>query len=231
MKGYSLLWITLLLLFSACSQKKEVIKPKPPIKESNQTVEINNSIALPTTPIENNIIVQEPLIELEEERSQRMDNPYDLNVNSELIAKGTATKIVVLKSKRVMVLFDKENNVLSRHRISLGKNSIGTKLKHGDYKTPEGVYSVIDKRPDKVYYREILLDYPHPEDRARSKRLGFSPGGGITIHAQPKWNWDGHGDDYTLSHDWTEGCMAITNESMNTIWDMVALGTQIEIRE
>ena len=211
MRNYILTLALGILVISGCDKKPKPIKKPPPVKEQNQTV-----------------IKKEPVII--KEPPPKMDT-YAWRVNDEIVKQHPASKIVVIKSKRVMVLFDENENVLSRHRISLGKNNIGTKLKQGDYKTPEGTYKVIDKRSDKVYYREILISYPNQEDRARSKSLGFSTGGGITIHAQPNWNWDGHGNDYTLSNDWTEGCMAVTNEGMDTIWEMIALGTPIEIRE
>ena len=217
MKFYILIVMLGLLILTGCGKKPKVIKP--PIKENNQTVKENN---------ETEIVISNPILPIEEEPKLDM---YTWRANDELITQGVAKKIVVVKSKRVMVLLDKDNQILSRHRISLGKNNLGTKLKQGDYKTPEGIYKIIDKRSDKVYYKEMLLDYPSQEDRERSKGLGLSPGGGITIHAQPNWNWDGHGNDYTLSHDWTEGCVAITNEGMNAIWDMIALGTEVEIRE
>ena len=207
MRSHALILALGMLVIVGCNKKPEPIK-KPPVKENNQTI----------------------IEELPPEEVPKL-GIFDWRENDELIQKRPAYKIVVVKSKRVMVLFDKDDNILSRHRISLGKNNIGTKLKQGDYKTPEGIYKVIDKRSDKVYYKEILISYPNKEDKKRSKSLGFNTGGGITIHAQPNWNWDGHGNDYTLSNDWTEGCMALTNKGMNTIWDMIALGTVIEIRE
>lgn len=216
MKNYILLCTVGVFIFVGCGKKPKPIKA--PIKENNQTVKENNQTVVITPPPPP--APKEPQLGI-----------YDLRANDEVLRQGVAKKIVVVKSKRVMVLFDENNNILSRHRISLGKNNVGTKLKQGDYKTPEGTYKIIDKRPDKVYYREMLLDYPRQVDRERSKKLGFSAGGGITIHAQPNWNWDGHGNDYTLSNDWTEGCMAVTNEGMNAIWEMIALGTEIEIRE
>jgi murein L,D-transpeptidase YafK len=161
---------------------------------------------------------------------ERLDM-FDLVSNDESVSDGLASKIVVWKSKRALVLLDEAGNVISRHRISLGKNAVGTKLKQGDYKTPEGTYRIIDKRSDPKYYKEMLLSYPNAEDRERSRSLGFSPGGGVTIHAQVPWNWDGHGNDFTLSNDWTEGCISVTNEGMDMIWNNIALGTTIEIKE
>ena len=223
MRVFLSLFILGLLLFTGCGKKPK----KPVVVEQNQTIveEVN----------ETKVEIIEEIIEEEEivviVPAEPILGIFDWRANDELLTQGIASKIVVIKSKRVMVLFDENENVLSRHRISLGKNNIGTKLKQGDYKTPEGTYRVIDKRKDKVYYKEILISYPSQEDRSRSKGLGFSPGGGITIHAQPNWNWDGHGNDYTLGNDWTEGCMAVTNKGMDTIWKMIKLGTSIEIRE
>ena len=196
------------LLFVGCTGKKSEPKPPPPkIVEENTTI----------------IIEEEPiLIEA---------SIYDWYQNDELLEKKKAFKIVVIKSKRVMVLLDEDDNLLSRHRISLGEHPEGRKIKRGDKKTPEGIYKIIDKRKDKKYYKEILISYPNSLDKSRAKKLGVNPGNGITIHAQVPMFWDGKGDDYTLSHDWTNGCMAMTNKGMNTIWNMVALGTTIEIKE
>ena len=197
------------ILVSGCTEK--TIKPKPPKKvEENLTV----------------IIKEEPIIEITTE-----PDIFDWYQNDELIEKKRASKIVVIKSKRVMVLLDEDENLLSRHRISLGEHPEGKKIKRGDKKTPEGIYQIIDKRKDKKYYRELLISYPNEEDKERAKELGVNPGSGITIHAQVPMFWDGKGDDYTLSHDWTNGCMAMTNKGINTIWNMVPVGTPVEIRE
>jgi len=54
-----------------------------------------------------------------------------------------------------------------------------------------------------------MISYPNEADKARARVRGVNPGGYITIHGQPKWNADGRGDEYTLSRDWTEGCVAV----------------------
>jgi murein L,D-transpeptidase YafK len=196
-----LIWITIMVLLFAGCAKK--VKPVEEVKDEVETVE-------------------EVIPEL---------TVYDWQQNDELIKEGKAVRMVVVKEKRVLVLFDKHGDVLSRHRISLGENPIGTKLKMGDKKTPEGVYRIRDIRPDKKYYNEILISYPNSEDIKRSKALGFNPGGGITFHAQVPWNWDGRGDDHTLANDWTNGCVALTNHGMDTVLKMIDKHTVVEIRE
>ena len=156
---------------------------------------------------------------------------FDWQQNDEVIQDGIVDRVIVVKSKRVLVLFNKEGDVLSRHRISLGEHPEGTKLQQGDKKTPEGIYTVIDKRSDPKYYKEMLISYPNEEDKQRAKEMGVNPGSGITIHAQVPWNWGGSGNDHTLAHDWTNGCMAMTNEGMDNVWEMIPVGTVIEIRE
>jgi murein L,D-transpeptidase YafK len=189
-----------IFLLAGCNQK---IKPNPKDTENNST----NLGALINS-----------------------DGVFNWKQNDEVIKEGVAAKMVVVKSKRVLVLFDAEGNVLSRHRISLGEHPVGTKLEQGDKKTPEGTYSIVDMRTDPKYYKEILISYPNAEDRKRSQALGLNPGGGITFHAQVPWNWDGKGDDYTLSHDWTIGCMALTNKGMDNVWNSVNKDTVVEIR-
>jgi murein L,D-transpeptidase YafK len=74
-----------------------------------------------------------------------------------------------------------------------------------------------------------MISYPNAADRARAAARGVKTGGYITIHGQPKWNADGHGDDYTLSRDWTEGCMAVPNRAMDRLWTAVENGVSITI--
>ncbi len=205
MKRY--IWVLfLILLFSACHKKIET-----PVEGSRDKNESN------TTQLLNEVI---PTVDL-----------FDWQQNDELLKQGKATKMVVKKSKRVLVLLDKEGDLLSRHRVSLGENPIGPKLREGDKKTPEGIYSIVDIRSDKKYYKEILISYPNAEDIKRSHVLGFNPGGGITFHAQVPWNWDGRGDDHTLANDWTNGCIALTNRGMDMVLEMIDKATIVEILE
>jgi len=76
----------------------------------------------------------------------------------------------------------------------------------------------------------IYISYPNKKDIDMAKKRGVSPGAGITIHAQPKWNADGKGDSYTLAHNWTQGCVAVTNAAMKELWYAVREGVPITIR-
>jgi len=166
----------------------------------------------------------------------KLDNtPYTTRECQKELNRGTEIrgalidKIVVFKKKRRMYTYTK-GKLLNEFRISLGKNGDkGHKIKAGDYRTPTGHYHIVRKKCDNRLYRSLMISYPDREDRARAKRLGVSTGGYITIHGQPKWNADGRGDSYTLSHDWTEGCIAIPNKAIDKLWAAVRNGVKIDI--
>ncbi|MDM5263685.1 L,D-transpeptidase family protein [Sulfurovum sp. XTW-4] len=155
----------------------------------------------------------------------------ELASGAEIDHKNKIDKIVVYKKKRVLYAY-KDGKVVETFRISLGANGgadAGNKVKAGDYRTPEGTYSIVRKKCDARLYRSLMISYPSEADKARARKRGLNPGGYITIHGQPKWNADGRGDEYTLSRDWTEGCMAVPNFAMDKLWAAVEKGVEIEI--
>ncbi len=138
-----------------------------------------------------------------------------------------ADMVLVVKSKRVMMLL-KEGEILKTYRIALGKNPNGHKTREGDKRTPEGRYTLTEKNSNSKYYLSMRLSYPNDKDIMNSKKLGVSPGGAIAIHGLPK-----DLEDLDTLHrymDWTEGCIAVTNSEMREIWELVSVGTPIEIR-
>ena len=144
-------------------------------------------------------------------------------------ATRAADKIVVNKSEHKMYIY-KDGNVIKTFPVSLG-SSPGRKLAQGDFKTPVGKYRILNKRCHPIKYRAMTISYPNAEDIARAAKAGVNPGSQITIHGQPHWNADGHGDSYTLSHDWTNGCIALTNKDLDWLWGSVRVGTPIIINE
>lgn len=153
----------------------------------------------------------------------------ELSIGAEISHKDKIDRIVVYKKKRVMYAY-KDGKIIETFRISLGKNGDkGHKVKSGDYRTPEGTYCIVRKKCDSRLYKSLMISYPSEEDKARAREKGVNPGGYITIHGQPKWNADGRGDSYTLSRDWTEGCMAVPNLAMDKLWRAVERGVKIEI--
>ena len=161
--------------------------------------------------------------------------PYITKECNRELYRGTELKgppidmIKVFKKKRRLYAYSKGKKVYE-FRVSLGKNGDkGHKVQAGDYRTPTGHYCIVRKKCDRRLYKSLMISYPDREDRARARRLGVKPGGYITIHGQPKWNKNGEGDNYTLSRDWTEGCIAVSNKAIDTLWVAVKNGVKIDI--
>lgn len=144
-----------------------------------------------------------------------------------LDSSGRADKVVVLKAKRELQLWS-NGKLLKTYKIALGTEPVGPKTRQGDHKTPEGNY-ILDSRNEKSqFYKAIHISYPNAEDRRRAKAAGVRPGGAILIHGLPNgYGWLGSAH---RAKDWTDGCIAVTNEEMDEIWRAVPNGTRIEIR-
>ena len=137
-------------------------------------------------------------------------------------------KVFVDKSARVLQLLS-DNKVIKTYHVALGGNPIGHKQKQGDQRTPNGAYTLDYKNEKSKYHRSIHVSYPNAADKARAKKLGVNPGGDIMIHGQK--NGFGQLASITQRLDWTEGCIAVTNDEMDEIMAAVKVGTTIEIVE
>ena len=136
-------------------------------------------------------------------------------------------RILIVKSTRTLTL-ESQGKAVKTYKVALGGQPVGAKQMQGDHKTPEGVYSVDAKNPHSQFYRALHLSYPNSADRARARKLGASPGGDVEIHGLGKtYGWIGA--RHRLS-DWTDGCVAVTNEEIDEIYKLVAVGTPVELK-
>jgi murein L,D-transpeptidase YafK len=136
-------------------------------------------------------------------------------------------RVVVYKRERKLVLLS-QGKELRSYKIALGREPIGPKARQGDHRTPEGVYILDSRNPNSRFYKAFHISYPNSKDIAAARGLGVSAGGDIMLHGLPKdyvWVGKAHALD-----DWTDGCVAVTNEEMDEIWKLVRVGTPIEIK-
>jgi len=136
--------------------------------------------------------------------------------------------IVVNKEKRDITMY-KEGKALKKFKISLGFEPIGTKIKKGDGKTPEGLYYIEDKIRESSFFLALKISYPNPWDIRRALELNYHPGGQIMIHGVPNTRYDRN--YHNSDNDWTEGCIAISNQQMLEIWRKISVGTPILIKK
>ena len=137
-----------------------------------------------------------------------------------------ADRVVVLKEKRKLIVM-RADKVLKIFSIALGRYSKGHKLQEGDARTPEGSYILDKKLRDSQFYRAIRISYPNETDIARAEASGVKPGGKIMIHGLPNQkSAEDVGHPYI---DWTQGCIAVTNQEMRVLWSIIEPGIPIEI--
>jgi murein L,D-transpeptidase YafK len=137
-----------------------------------------------------------------------------------------ADSILVLKKDHVMELLA-GGKVIRTYKVALGQGGLAPKERQGDGRTPEGRYTIEAKYVSQ-YHKALRISYPNAEDRKRAAKLGVSPGGSILIHGLPNGKgWIGAAHRL---YDWTLGCIAVTDEEIDEIFKMVAVGTPVEIR-
>jgi murein L,D-transpeptidase YafK len=142
-------------------------------------------------------------------------------------ADNRANLIVVEKSARRMTLL-RDGQVLKTYEVALGSAPSGHKQQEGDGRTPEGAYAIEFKNARSRFHLALRISYPNAADRASAQRRGVAPGSDIMIHGLP----NGHGwlAGLHLWHDWTDGCIAVTDWQVDEIWPLVDVGTTVEIR-
>jgi murein L,D-transpeptidase YafK len=140
---------------------------------------------------------------------------------------GKADFVLVLKKPRRLLLL-RGDRVLRDYEVALGKNPDGPKRHYLDGRTPEGRYWIEARVQESEFHRALRISYPNERDRAFARRSGVAPGDGVMIHGLPdgeRWVGEEHRD-----YDWTNGCIAVTDDEMDEIWELVDDGTPIEIR-
>ena len=145
----------------------------------------------------------------------------------------------VMKGKLVIKSYDD---------IAIGRYGATYYKARGDHKTPLGKFKIGWIKKSNLYYRFIGLNYPDlpVADRAlvdgrieepqwqairRASEAGKTPsqstplGGYIGIHGLGSGDAEVHGQ-----YNWTNGCVALTNEQVDQLLKWVKVGTPVEIR-
>ncbi len=118
---------------------------------------------------------------------------------------GSPVYIQIFKEERKLELYAKMGNefrLVNSFPICNFSGGLGPKRREGDFKSPEGFYSVDARhlKPDSKYYRAINIGFPNDYDKAQ----GYS-GAYLMIHGECK----------------SIGCYAMTNTYMDEIYRYV----------
>lgn len=132
------------------------------------------------------------------------------------------SQLLLDKTNRVLHLLS-GRKVVRSYKVDLGANPAGHKRFQGDGRTPEGLYYVTHRNPKSSFFLSLGISYPNARDRAYARAHGLSPGGDIFIH--------GRGAAIrNPPRDWTRGCIAVPDNEMAEIFNLVAPGTPIYIK-
>ena len=135
-------------------------------------------------------------------------------------------RVVVRKSLRRLYLMDGDRIVRS-YKIALGLEPTGPKERDGDFRTPEGWYTLARRNPRSEFFLSIEISYPNATDLRRAHLHGWQPGGSIMIHGLP--NRLKNSPWYYHHNDWTDGCIAVSDADMVEIWLLTRPGLPIDI--
>jgi murein L,D-transpeptidase YafK len=142
-------------------------------------------------------------------------------------------RVVIDKSDYELTLYE-DGEWVARYPVVFGSADQGDKRMEGDRRTPEGVFRITYKKPHREWGCFLLLDYPNAESVSRfqrRKKSGDIPGsarigGGIGIHGtRPN-------EEYAVDRyiNWTEGCISLKYSEVFELFELLPVGTVVEIR-
>ena len=142
--------------------------------------------------------------------------------------------IVITKHDYTLTVYD-DRGWLVKYPVVFGNKDLGDKMQEGDRETPEGSFSIVNKRIHEKWDRFLMLDYPTAESYEKFKQrkaAGIIPqnaqiGGGVGIHG----TWPHEGWAVDRFQNWTEGCISMKNEDVEELYKMIIPGTKVIIRK
>ncbi|MEM9071328.1 MAG: L,D-transpeptidase family protein [Myxococcota bacterium] len=144
-------------------------------------------------------------------------------------------RLVVNKSEHSMEAYD-QGRLVAQYRVAVGGGRLGPKLYEGDRRTPEGRYRIDGRHRSRHFHRFLHVSYPNRDDRRRhraARRHGSIPthrgiGGSIGLHGSPQRGLSTLAPN--VRWNWTDGCIAVTNDEIEVLYRAVIRNAIIEIR-
>jgi murein L,D-transpeptidase YafK len=163
--------------------------------------------------------------------------PLDSARESKLLA---SAHIVIKKSERKLLLYSGDKLVRTC-RVGLGLSPVGDKIRQGDRRTPEGDFYIFTKNDKSAFYLSLGISYPNAAHAERGLRDGLISKPqydtiitSLNARKEPPQNTRLGGDIYIHGNgagsDWTWGCVALENEDIRELFNLVSVGTQVTIR-
>jgi murein L,D-transpeptidase YafK len=140
---------------------------------------------------------------------------------------------------------------IKAYRVSLGRNLSDKKKLSEDGATPIGTYKICSINNHQTYYKFLKINYPNLEDASEALRKSLITqkqfnqikfeyyyeecvssntvlGGNIGIHGIGRLN--SIFKNLPFVYNWTDGSIALSNESLDEILSVIKIGTQVVIK-
>ena len=151
----------------------------------------------------------------------------------------TEPKIVIRKGARKLEIYD-DRKLIKTYTIVLGFSSKGDKETEGDGRTPEGEFYVFTKNPESRFHLSLGISYPSKDDAKRGLSGGLISKAehddilkAIDEGSMPPQKTRLGGEVYIhgggTATDWTDGCVALKDEEIREIFELIPTGTKVTI--
>ncbi len=163
-------------------------------------------------------------------------------------AQGNKVWILVDTTRLTVTVMEGDQVRRTYANISIGRGGTTPDKRRNDDKTPLGEYHIVRIAPETPFHRFFGFDYPTLEQADRALQAGVidqrqfaqirrairskevppqaTPlGGFIGIHGVGAGDVRVHGD-----FNWTNGCIALTNEQIDDLAQWIDIGTRVVIK-
>lgn len=167
---------------------------------------------------------------------------------SPLIGGQNCIRIVIDTKASTLKVMQGNKETLSFSNIAIGRNGAAADRRNGDHKTPLGNFTIAWITDNSSFHRFFGFLYPNEEYAERAFRAGVLDqkswdkirlalaagrlppqdtvlGGHLGIHGIGKGDKSIH-----EQFNWTNGCVALTNDQIDHLSEWIKIGTTIEIR-
>jgi murein L,D-transpeptidase YafK len=158
--------------------------------------------------------------------------------------------ILVDRNKFTLSIYE-DTVFIKSYRVSLGRNLIDKKKLSNDGATPVGNYKICTISNNDTYYKFLKINYPNLDDASEALRKSLITqkqfnqikfefyyeecvsynevlGGDIGIHGIGRLN--SIFKNLPFVYNWTDGSIALSNESLDEILTVIKIGTPVVIK-
>ncbi len=178
------------------------------------------------------------------------DVPLSQDITDKGFTKLEDPNIIINRQSYTLNLYE-DTVLIKSYRANFGRNVNIPKNKAGDLATPVGDYQICEIDTVNKYYKFFRINYPNEKDAAEALKKGLITqdeydrirfectygqcpdantelGGNIGIQGIGRLNFVFR--YLPFNYNWTDGSIAISNESIDELYSVVKKGTKVVIK-